>query len=532
MDFLRKILDLFRAAPENRYEGAGNSLRRSFLDSSYTSVRFDVTASTRQAVVRKSRYFEQNNGVMNRLGDLFENYTVGSNFSVQPASSDPEWNLKAKKWWDIWCRYPDIGSRQSFGTLMSLAARGWFFDGESFILLTRGESGRPRLQLIEPQQVATPKELENAPYVFDGVQFDPKTGRATAFYVGREEKQGELTNVVPISSDSIVHIFEAQRSGQLRGLPFVACVINDLHDLDDLQKLEMEACKLASSVAQVVKTASGEIQATSLRSGATGTNGSAQAYYENVFGSSVKVLKSGDEFEQFQSDRPNVNMREYWRGLTEKVCAGVGIPYVLVFPEGMQGTVYRGALDMSSVWFRSRHQVMASAARRIWEYVMEYAIRTDPGLRNPPDDWYEVAVQAPRAPNVDVGRNSQAQLSELEAGITTYDEIYGARGIDWRSALESKAQQAKFIHELAEKYDIDVSEISRSQKLPIAPQPAEPPEEEEMPEESGEEMDQPEPPEPDEGPETEIEDSKMTPQNRRKRSPKGKAKRKKTKATK
>jgi lambda family phage portal protein len=473
MGFLDTILARFRSAPVNRYEGASNSIRRSFLDTSYTSVRFDVTASTRQQIVRKSRFFEQNNAVMNRLGDLFENYTVGSNFSVQPASSDPDWNLRAKKWWDTWSRYPDIGSRQSFGTLMSLAARGWFYDGESFLMLTRGDSGRPRLQLIEPQQVATPTGQEQSPDIFDGVRFDTKTGRALSYFIGQETNQGQLTEVRSISSDSIVHIYEAQRAGQLRGLPFVACVINDLHDLDDLQKLEMESCKLASSVAQVIKTSSGEVQASSLRSGVVGSQGTAQTYYENVFGSTVKVLKSGDEFEQFQADRPNVNMREYWRSLTEKVCAGVGIPYVLVFPEGMQGTVYRGALDMSSVWFRSRHQVMASAARRIWEYVMEYAIRTDPTLRDSPDDWYEIAIQAPRAPNVDVGRNSSAQLAELTAGVTTYDEIYGARGIDWRSALEAKAQQARYIQDLANKYGLDVSEISTAQKQPIAPESAE-----------------------------------------------------------
>jgi lambda family phage portal protein len=473
MGFLDSILSRFRSAPVDRYEGAGNSLRRSYLDTSYTSARFDVSSWTRQAIVRKSRFFEQNNAVMNRLGDLFESYTVGSNFSVQPASSDPAWNLRAKKWWDVWCRYPDIGSRQSFGTLMSLAARGWFYDGESFLLLTKGESGRPRLQLVEPQQISTPTGQENSPDIFDGVRFDQRTGRALTYYVGQEQKQGELTDIRPISADSIVHIYEPQRANQLRGLPFVAPVINDLHDLDDLQKLEMESCKLASSVAQVVKTSSGEVQATSLRSGVGGSQGSAQTYYENVFGAQVKVLKSGDEFEQFMSDRPSVNMRDYWRQLTEKVCAGVGIPYVLVYPESMQGTVYRGALDMSAVWFRARHAVMASAARRIWEYVMEYAIRVDPTLKDSPDDWYEVAIQAPRAPNVDVGRNSAAQLAELEAGVTTYDEVYGARGIDWRSALEAKAQQAKFIHELAEKYDVDVSEISRAQKLPIAPEPAE-----------------------------------------------------------
>jgi lambda family phage portal protein len=464
MGFLDTILAKFRSAPVNRYEGASNSIRRSFLDTSYTSVRFDVTASTRQQIVRKSRFFEQNNAVMNRLGDLFENYTVGSNFSVQPASSDPDWNLRAKKWWDTWSRYPDIGSRQSFGTLMSLAARGWFYDGESFLLLTKGDSGRPRLQLIEPQQVATPTGQDQSPDIFDGVRFDTKTGRALSYFIGQETNQGQLTEIRSISSDSIVHIYEAQRAGQLRGLPFVACVINDLHDLDDLQKLEMESCKLASSVAQVIKTSSGEVQASSLRSGVVGSQGTAQTYYENVFGSTVKVLKSGDEFEQFQADRPNVNMREYWRSLTEKVCAGVGIPYVLVYPESMQGTVYRGALDMSAVWFKSRHQVMSSAARRIYEYVMEYAIKSDSTLNDAPADWYEVAITAPRSPNVDVGRNSAAQLAELEAGILTYDEVYGSRGLDWRSSLEAKAQQALFVRQLADKYGVDVSEISVIQK--------------------------------------------------------------------
>jgi len=465
MGILQTIANKLFSSPSNKYEGAGQSLRRSYLDTSYTSARFDVTSSTRQAIVRKSRFFEQNNAIMNRLGDLFESYTVGSSFSVQPASSDPAWNLAAKKWFDIWSRYPDIGSRQSFGTLMGQAARGWFYDGESFLLLTRGESGKPRLQLIEAQSIATPLGMESDETVFDGIRFDPRTGRAIAYFIGNEKTQGNLVDVRSISADSVVHIYEPNRPAQLRGLPFVSSVINDLHDLDDLQKLEMEACKLGASVAQIVKTTSGEVQASTLRAGTAGTTqNTAENYYEQVFGSAVKVLKNGDSFEQFATERPGVNMREYWRQLTEKVCAGVGIPYVLVYPESMQGTVYRGALDMSAVWFKSRHQVMASAARRIYEYVMEYAIKNDPTLRDAPSDWYEVSITAPRSPNVDVGRNSAAQLAELEAGIVTYDEVYGARGLDWRSSLEAKAQQALFVRQLAGKYGLDVSEISTIQK--------------------------------------------------------------------
>jgi len=208
MGILQTIANKLFPSPVNKYEGAGQSLRRSYLDTSYTSARFDVTSSTRQAIVRKSRFFEQNNAIMNRLGDLFESYTVGSNFSVQPASSDPDWNLKAKKYWDIWSRYPDISSRQSFGTLMSQAARGWFFDGESFILLTKGDSGRPRLQLLEAQSIATPTGMQSDETVFDGIRFDPRTGRAIAYFIGNEKTQGNLTDVRSIGSDSVVHIYE------------------------------------------------------------------------------------------------------------------------------------------------------------------------------------------------------------------------------------------------------------------------------------------------------------------------------------
>ncbi len=260
-----------------------------------------------------------------------------------------EWILELRKkhsttyqrvWFDIWSRYPDIGSRQSFGTLMGQAARGWFYDGESFLLLTKGESGKPRLQLIEAQSIATPKGMESDETVFDGVRFDPRTGRAVAYFIGNEKSQGNLVDVRSISADSVVHIYEPNRPAQLRGLPFVSSVINDLHDLDDLQKLEMEACKLGASVAQIVKTVSGEVQASNLRAGTAGTTqNTAENYYEQVFGSAVKVLKNGDSFEQFATERPGVNMREYWRQLTEKVCAGVGIPYVLVYPNKIADTI-------------------------------------------------------------------------------------------------------------------------------------------------------------------------------------------------
>jgi hypothetical protein len=188
-----------------------------------------------------------------------------------------------------------------------------------------------------------------------------------------------------------------------------------------------------------------------------------------VSGGTVRVLQHGDEVDQNPGQRPSVTTVEYWKLKRELVCAGVEIPYCIVFPDSMQGTVYRGALDMATSFFRSRHAVLADVQRRIWGYVISFGIATDRALAGPPGDWRKVSILPPRAPNVDVGRNSAAMLAELAAGATNYELIYGSLGLSWQTELRKRAEQAKFIRDLAAQYGVDPSEISQTQaNLPSA----------------------------------------------------------------
>jgi capsid protein len=467
MNFFAKLLRWVFA----RYEGATFSTRRSTIWSAVQSARFDATCSTRMELVRKSRYFEKNNAIVNRLADIFECYTVGQGLQLSPATGSPEWNAKAKQSWDGWARYADLTSLQSFGCLQSLIARTWFVDGEVFILLTKGESGAPRLQLIEGHRVQTPPTLakQEGVSVVDGVQID-KTGRPMGYYIGEEDARGRLMFGAPTPSASVIHVFEPGRPGQYRGLPFGSSVINELHDLDDLHILEMTAAKDAGKVTNVITNAAGEVDPTTMRrirmsQGVTTNTGAAatetsDAYYEQSIGAGTVVMKTGDGLQQFRSERPSVVTRDYWRYKTELVCTGYGIPYVLVFPDSMQGTVYRGALDMAASFFRARASVMADVCRRIYEWRALWAKANEPFLRDAPGDWKAVAIQLPRAVNVDVGRNSAAMLQELTMGATNWANIYGPLGLDWRVELRAKAEQAKFVHDLAAEYGIDPGEIA------------------------------------------------------------------------
>lgn len=456
----------------NRYEaGQSWSDRRSYVPGYVRDARFDANQATQWEIVRKSRYFERNNAIVNRLADLFEQYTVGpTGLRFVPGSSDEEWNERAKEWWGTWTPVCDLTSLQTFGTIQSLTARSWMIDGEIFIVKTRGrirQDGQsfPRIQLVERHRVRTPDIQSNNPSIIDGVEIDER-GRPIAYWIadGQDEE-----NFRRIEASMVVHVGEPSRVGMYRSLPMLYPVLNDLHDLDDLQMLEMDAAKAAASVTEVIKTKSGELSADDLRrarfaiDGNQGTSGGSlherSQYYQDVFRGRAKVLRHNDEYEQFMSNRPSVATRDYWDYLTSKVCAGVGISKLLVFPWSMQGTVTRADLDVANAFFRSRSAILASKFTDVWLYVMDWATQNVRELSDPPADWKKVSVRPPRSVNVDVGRNAAALISEYEAGWRTLEQICGELGEDWRDVLRQRAVERRKARELEKEFELREGEL-------------------------------------------------------------------------
>jgi len=469
--FRLSLARLLIGNPSDYYEAARYSTRRSMLPgATVQSARFDVNQASLYQLRAKARYFEKNTPIVNKLSDLWEQYTVGNGLVVQPNSSDQEWNQNAATWWNYWCEMPDIASRQPMGTLLGMASRGWFVDGEMFVLQVKGETGMPRLQFIESHLVKTPKELESALDVIDGIRVDPKTLRPLSYFIHTEQPKTRETTWTEVSAQYVIHIFEPSRPGQLRGLPLLHPALNTLHDLDDLRLLEMSAAKDAAKTSKVIKTSPEEFNPSTLQAarvkgslplagGGTASTDKLQ-YYDSVLGEDRVILRPGDEYNQFATNRPSVVTREYWEYLDEQVCAAVGIPYVLVYPDSMQGTVYRGSIDAASSFFSLRSAVMQAAVSRFYQYAMGWARYTQPLLVDAPADWRNIRVSPPRAVNVDVGRNSKAMLEEIAGGANTFSRSYAVLGHDWRQELRQRAEEAAYIKELAAEFSLDVSEIS------------------------------------------------------------------------
>lgn len=449
-----------------RYDAAYHNFwgERTYIQSGVQDARFDANAATRIEILRKARYFEANNAICNRLVDLFEQFTVGANgLQVIPDSSNEDWNQKAANSWQLFCKFPDLVSRQSFGSLQSQMARRWFIDGEIFVHKTKGDSGKPRLRLYEAHRCYTPKDKQQdeGKTVIDGVKIDG-IGRPTGYYIHRDQKDETEAGFDLIPAEEIVHLFEPERPGMYRGLSFLYPVMNDLHDLDDIQMYEKRAAKTASRISNVIINAAGQANAAGLRRmkmsiNSQNSNGETvqkrdDQFFQTTQGDDTIYLKNGEDIKQFQSNRPSVTQQAFWEHLIAKICAGVGISKLLVLPYSMQGTVTRADLDISAIFFRSRSAVIGVVVRDIYEWYMKFASRFDTTLGPSPADYFKACVRPPRAPNVDTGRNSNALIAEYQAGLRTAQDIFGELGEDWREQWTQRAEEAAFKKALIAKY--------------------------------------------------------------------------------
>jgi len=446
--------------------------RRSWLPGYVRDARFDADSATRLEILRKARYFERNNGFVNRLADLFEEYTVGpEGLRMVPVSSNEEWNKKAAEWWAGWCRFPDVSTLMPFGTVQSLMARSWFIDGEIFLIKTRGrerqdQASYPRIELIEGHRVESNPSFAADDYYQDGIEIDTN-GRPKGYWVRRGLTTDTVHSLYP--ADQVLHLFEPSRPGQLRGISMLYPVMNDLHDLDDLSMLEMDAAKDAAATTNIIKTKTGEVSFDDLRrarfagqgtkANSGGSDNVRTEYYNDVFKGRAKVMRHGDDFDQFVSSRPSVATQAYWEYLLSKVCCGVGISKLLVMPYSMQGTVTRADLDVAATFFRSRSAVMSAVVREIYVYVMGWATNNVRELSDPPFDWAKVEARPPRSVNVDVGRNSQALISEYVAGWRTLEEICGELGRDYREVLRQRGQERKLARQIEEEMGLTPGEL-------------------------------------------------------------------------
>ena len=423
--------------------------RRIIFGAAPQDLRRDLKPYDRLAMVKKCRWAERNSGLFRQIvGDMVL-YSVGPD-GIRPQShaEDPEKAKRYEEYFHEKTKRLDVTNRFSFYQCQSVLLRAMVRDGDAFAAKVRNAAGQAKVQLIEAHRVADDPNVEPPAGQWDGVGFGP-FGELRYYNVIRSDGSSRQ-----ILANAMMHVVDHEYASGARGVPMLQHSINSIQDEMEILALEKMAVKDNSDVTRVIKKAGGTVDGDMAFELGASTNAS----FDNLssqMGGKLIALEPGEDFQSFNSNRPNPTFTGFLAALEKDVSMGV-LPYEFVNdPSKIGGASVRLITAKAARVFGKYQTVLIdSFCIGTWGYIIGDGIAKG----EIPDDpkWNLTSWTTPKSVTVDAGREAAQDRADVELGLMSMSELYSQRGLDFRTEMEKRAQDMKYIAALAEKYGLPI----------------------------------------------------------------------------
>jgi len=404
--------------------------------------RRDLSPRDRVEMMRRTRWGDRNSGMVRQiLGDLTQ-YTIGPD-GIRPQSHCKNAKIYEQYFHD-WSRKCDITNRFSFSQAQAILLRSAARDGDSFAIKVRNASGDPKLQLVEAHRVGNPLPPEKEPAgMHDGMLFGAY-GELTGFNVYRSD--GTSRQVL---ATAMMQIVDMEYASGARGVPILAASWNDIQDEMELLNLEKQGAKASADISLVINKAGGQIDdnmATELGAYAP-SNGLGNLATQ--MGGKILALDVGESVTSLQSNRPSPTFVGFLKAIQQDISRGI-LPYSFVTDSsGNTGPGLRLDIAKADRTFQKwQNLIIEQLCIPSWGYIIGDAIANG----DLPDDpeWNKVSWTTPKRVTVDAGREAANDRADVELGLLSMSELYAQRGLDFRTEMQKRAEDMKYISDLAQ----------------------------------------------------------------------------------
>lgn len=204
----------------------------------------------------RSRDACRNNPIARAAVERMVTDVIGAGISPKPVIESEALRMRLIDQWEAWSAECDVDGQTDFYGLQTLAMRAMLESGECFAVLDTGSAaGIPlRIRLLESDHLPFKNEkLKNGNIIVDGIEFDAK-GRRVAYWLHPRHPGDPVASSTAdsmneprrVTADRVIHLFEATRPGQIRGVPWLASVLVRLKTLDEFNDAQLERQKLAN----------------------------------------------------------------------------------------------------------------------------------------------------------------------------------------------------------------------------------------------------------------------------------------------
>lgn len=356
----------------------------------------------------------------------------------------PRWKLKGvseaikeelHELWEDWTDEADATGTTDFYGMQASAAESQYESGEVFVRMRprRPEDGLSvplQLQMIESDfvDVNLNSTLNNGNTIQMGIEYN-QVGQRVAYHMFRAHPgdSSPLSNAknrfgtVRVPASDILHIYKADRPGQIRGIPELSTVLVRLHELDQYEDAELVRKKVAAMFAGFITRDAADTADTNPF---TGTDEGEDDNGIDITGLEPGMLQELEDGQQITFSQPadvGGNLEPWLKNMLRSIASGANCTY-----EQLTG-------DLSSVNFSSLRAGLIEFRRYI--EMLQWSLLIFQFCRPVANRWIEQAVLSGAIPLAEYRSNKRkfhrvdwqpqawAYVKPLEDAMTAAIEI-------------------------------------------------------------------------------------------------------------
>ena len=449
------------AAFNNQYSGntwgstAVTYARRVIFAPQPDDMRRDLAPWDRNEMVKKCRWAERESPLFKQILNDLVIYVVGDGIKPQSHATDQEVARQHEAYFAAKAKRLDV-SGKSFYQCQSILVRAMVRDGDAFCIKAELD-GEARTQIIEAHRVGDPTDADTPADCWDGIGFGKYN---EPIYYSVYQADGTSRKV---EAQSVMHIVDMETASGSRGVPVLQSSLTCIQDAKEILELERRAVRDNGDTVRVIKKGSGFLDEDAASE--IGSVGNTAYDLANQMGGKAIVLEGSDSFESFESKRPNSTFVGFLAALEKDICSI--LPYEFVKdPTSAGGASVRLVTAKAARVFNKYQQVILTTyCQPTYEYIIAAGIAAG----EIPDDprWWDASWTTPKSVTVDAGREAANDRADIEMGLMSMSELYGQRGLDFRSEMEKRAADMAHIQNLAKQYGIPFELLFRPTNTPL-----------------------------------------------------------------
>lgn len=388
----------------------------------------------------------------------------------------------AKRVADLWKRWAettdcDAAGRLTFYGLQRQVMRTVVESGE---VLVRRRMRRPedgfavpmQLQVIEPDFIDSGKDgiqgIEGGP-IIQGVEHDA-IGRRVAYWLFDQHPGagGRLVSPVSkrVSASGILHVFNQERAGQVRGPSWFASIDVRLHDFNEFEDATLMKQKIAACMAAFVT----DLDGSGVALGEAGTDAASEQPTDTFEPGMILNLPAGKSV-TVANPPVSTDHQSFSATALRGVAAGLGVTYEDLCGDYSQVNFSSARMARLAHWGDVHdwrwNMLIPQFCAPAWTWMLEALQLAGEAVEVSPAEW-----TPPPAPMVDPDKEGTALMRMVRSGAMTLDEMVREQGYDPEQFWKEYAAGLKRLDDLKIILDSDPRKTTGAGQLQAAEKPA------------------------------------------------------------